>query len=335
MLSRRGSSSLRVRAGTATLAFLLVTPLIMAAPAAAAGSGTSAIGDGARSSLRDFNALAGIGDPPGQQTGDPAPVVGDPEAPQAAPCQTLTGVPVLPGDIPERYRTTPPTGRGTWEYQVCAENAELAADIVAKHPGLANLKQYCDPDLAKPNCGLFVFWRPQIEQKPPAPIEVVGGYFEKFFVLAPHMASSPDPRAAYGIITNFPAWFWNTTPTTFPKVLPDLFFGGVAMAWHLRTRIQSGDGAEICDVGGLQQVGVVFDPNKYAPDQESLQCGYTYHNQGIYTVHACSQWLIVIANAVFVIAFPITVCNNRDVTVKESQVLTGGDVIRGRVPPAR
>jgi hypothetical protein len=327
-----------MRAGTATLAFLLVTPLVTdAAPAAAAGSGSSAIGDGARSNLRDYNALADI-DPPGQQTGDPEPVVEPPGEPRRVDtiCQTLTGVPVLPADIPEQYRTTPPPGQGAWEYQVCADTAKTAADIITDHPSLASLKHYCDPNLLPhPNCELFAYWRPQIETNPPAPIQAVGGYFDRFFVLAPKMASSPDPTADHGLITNFPAWFWNTTPTTFPKVLPDPVFGGIAMAWHLSTTIESGDGDEVCTVGGLRQVGTVYDPNKYPPGQESPDCKHTYSNIGIYTVHSCSTWLIVVANLLFVIVFPITVCNNRNVTVKESQVVTGGDVIRGRVPPAR
>jgi hypothetical protein len=332
MLSRRGLSSLRVRAGTATVALLLVTPLVAgAAPAAAGGSGTSAIGDGASSNLRDYKAQAAdIGDPPGQQTGDPVPVVEPPTQPVDGACQTLTGVPVSPGDIPDQYKTTPPAGKGAWEYQVCAtssEDGETAAEaaqrIVRDHPDLASAKAYCDPR-AGHACAVYVYWRPEIQTTPPPNVKDVKGYFTSFFTLAPKLGTSPD-NDTVGLLVNFPSWFWNTTYTgPFPKVLPDPIFGGVATAWHLET-VWETDGHQFCDNPGTKYT------SNYPPGQASPDCGYTYLNIGVYNVHACSTWLIVVANLFFIIVFPITVCNNFNVRVKESQVLTGGDVIGGRV----
>jgi hypothetical protein len=326
MLSRRGSSSLRVRAGTATVALMLITPLVTGpAPAAAAGSGTSAIGDAARSNLRDYNGLLAPGDIPGQQTGDD-PVVEPPTKPVDGACQTLTGVPVSPADIPEHDRTNPPAGQGAWEYQICASSAEEANRLVERYPDLASAKQYCNPQVAGRNCAVYVYWRPKIATKPPATVDDVKGYFRSFFILAPHMDSSPKGQDSnYGMIVNFPSWFWNTTYNGgIPKVLPDPIFGGVATAWHLETWWET-EGGQFCDNPGTK-----YESN-VPPEQPSPTCGHTYHNIGVYNVHACSQWLIVVANAFFIIVFPITVCNNFDVTVKESQILTGGDVHRAPV----
>jgi hypothetical protein len=124
---------------------------------------------------------------------------------------------------------------------------------------------------------------------------------------------------------------WNITPTEFPKVIGDLgLFGGlVATAWHLNTRFET-DGEKVCDVSGLKHVGKVWEPGKYPPDAES-SCGYTYKNIGTYNIHACTRWLIIAVGPFFAIAFPLTLCNDTAVTVKESQIVTGGDAHRAPV----
>jgi hypothetical protein len=297
--------------------------LTVAVPAAAAPpSGPSPIGNGALVDTSDYiQAAMDDGNP------DTELDVGDV---RDNACQTIPGT-VAPGDIPQRYRDKPPAGDGHWEYQVCAESAAAAATIVQQHPNVASARAFCDIDGSK--CAVFVYWRPDIPPNPPDPDEARLGYFKSFFTLSPDLGSSPHRDSDFGYITNLPTWFWNRIETRFPRALGDLgLFGGIAAtAWHLNTTFET-DGREACDVSGLRKVGTEWDAGQYAPNAKSpSNCGYTYTNIGTYNIHACSTWLIVAIGPFFAIVFPITLCNNWNVPVKESQILTGGDATRARV----
>jgi hypothetical protein len=333
VLNRRGLRSLWARAGAAGVVVVLMGPMLAGAPPAGAApanpdepTAPSGLGDGGLSPVEEFITVA-----KGKDGGDTELSVG--KARDA--CRTLPGV-VAPTDIPTRYQDNPPPGEGGWVYQVCAETGDAVDDVLKVHPDLESATAFCKLDASR--CAVFVFWQPKIKQPLPEPDESRKGYFEGFFTLSPQLGSSPHrdrntARGGFGYIVNFPTWFWNTTPTEFPKVLGDLgLFGGIAAtAWHIETTFDT-DGVQACDVDGLHKVGTEWEDGKYPPGIESpSRCGHIYRNIGTYNIHACTTWLIIAVGPFFAVVFPITLCNNWDVPVKESQVLTGGDPRRAPV----
>jgi hypothetical protein len=328
-----------MRALTSALALLLIAPLFAAvAPATSAfaddppadpGDG-SAIGGGATSPLEEYIQGSIVNKDGTELT---VGKVSD------NACVTLPGE-VSPADIPERYRTNPPAGKGKWEYQLCAGNSNDAHTVARDHSTVASANAYCTidendppPDANHIQCAVFAYWHPEINTPPPAPDESRDSYFESFFQFSPNLGTSPH-NGALGLIANFPTWYWNKVETRYPKAVGDLgLFGGLAAtAWHLNTTLDTDDAAgRICSVSGLTKVGIEWETGKYDPAAESRECGHTYHNMGIYNVHGCSEWLIIAVGPFFVIVFPITVCSDTTMTVKESQILTGGDATRARV----
>ena len=314
MLSRRGQRAAWLRAVVLTSGVSLILPLTVTPPAVAAPDDTapSVIGDGM--GLPDYIEGTVNTDPDTEIT------VGDE---RDGACQTLSGA-VSAADLAP-YRDNPPSGEGAWEYQLCAEDAAAARAAVAVYPNLAAARQHCAEPASR--CGVFVYWRSRIPQLPPAPDESREGYLESFFTLSPQIGSSPHRDSRLGLITNLPTWFWNRTQTRFPRVIPDLglFGGATATAWHLETTWQT-DGRQICD-----DVGTEWDAGN-PPQQESPDCGYVYRNIGEYEVEACSEWLIIaVVPPFFVVVFPITLCSDWTVPVKEAQVVTGGGPRRGPV----
>ncbi len=330
-----------MRTVTSALALLLITPLFAGvAPTALADEDppvdppgdSSPIGDGASSPLKDYIQGTIIDD------GETELTVGNVSE---NACVKLAGT-VTPADIPERYRTNPPAGDGAWEFQVCAADAATARRVADNYPTVPAAKDHCkvdphDPPAADATpCAVFVYWHPAVRQIPPLPDQSRQSYFRSFFQFSPRLGASPGLDANHGAIVNFPTWVWNTVDTTLPKVVTEFGLAGglFATAWHLNTTLDTNDQKpSICRVAGLRWVGTDWEEvkNRVPPQQASPDCGHTYTNIGTYNVHGCSQWLIIAVSPFFVIVFPITVCSNTTVTVKESQILTGGDATRARV----
>jgi hypothetical protein len=239
---------------------------------------------------------------------------------------------LLPGgvsisDIPPDLRgANRPKGKGKWRYEVCGNTKADSQQIAAEHPNVAGAKRFCATGTTE--CGVFAIWIPEEKRAPTAADFSRQSYLSSFFDFAPNLGTSPDYRGGngLGLVTGFPAWFWNTVVTTFPKAVGDLgLFGGlVATAWHLNTEFTT-DGQQVCRVAGLRMVGTVYKKGKYDPASASpSRCGHTYTNQGVYNIHGCSQWLIVAIGPFFAIVFPITVCDDFPATVKDTQVLGTG-----------
>jgi hypothetical protein len=324
VLIRRSRGSRRGRAfvGIGLAAALLA----LGAPAASADppadqqdppASTSPVGDAGDLPIGDY-IQAGVNDPSQDATVDVG-VVSEVDA----VCAALPGA-VAASDIPEDLRANPPKGEGKWVYEVCGDTKADSDRIARAQRTVFNAKRYCATGLTE--CGVFATWVPTVTQPPTARDFHRQSYLSSFFDFAPNLGSSPDFNADRGIVANFPAWFWNTVVTTFPKVIGDLgFFGGlVATAWHLNTEFTT-DGVRACRVAGLRMVGTVWKPGMPDPARESpSRCGHTYTNQGVYNVHGCSEWLIVAVGPFFAIVFPITVCDDFAITVKDTQVLGTG-----------
>jgi hypothetical protein len=339
MLSRRRTSGLPRRAMTSAVALALIVPMLATAGPAGADDppgDTSPIGDGAISPPEEFIPIT---------SGDQGNTTLTPGAARDDACVKLPGL-VAPGDIPAQYRTTPPKGDGSWEYQVCAETGAGARDVARDHPSVASARAYCEVDPDRPPaadavpCAVFVYWHPKERQPLPPPRDQDRkSYFNSFFTLSPELETSPDQIRNQGVVANFPTWMWSTTVTAIPRALGDFgFFGGfVVTAWHLNTEIDtdghdlSKSGHRVCRVAGFHNVGTKYNAGKYPAGQKSPDCGWTYDNIGTYNVHACSTWLIIAVGPFFAIVFPITLCNDWDVPVKESQILTGADATRARL----
>jgi hypothetical protein len=335
VLNRRTARRLRPRTLASTLTALLIASLLAAVtPATSAVAddpppdpGGSAIGGGATSPLEEYIEGSIV------NNGDSELTVGNVSD---NVCVTLPEV-VAPADIPERYRIDPPTGKGKWEYQICSNTAANAQLVASRTGTVARAKSYCATETTTPRprpipCAVFAYWHPEVNTPPPAPSQSRESYFESFFRFSPLVGTSP-PNDNQGLIANFPTWFWNRVETRYPKAVGDLgLFGGLAAtAWHLETTLET-DGGPVCDVSGLRKVGTEWNAGQYPPEAESpSRCGHTYKRMGIYNIHGCSRWLIIAVGPFFAIVFPITVCSNTPMTVKESQILTGGGARRAPV----
>jgi hypothetical protein len=324
MLSRRALGLPRWRAVTVTCALALVLPMIGSPSAGAAP------GDGAPSPIGDGGIV-----PPSDYIDNGIPTDDDTEVDvgqvQDSACATLVGVPVSAADINALDLNRQPEGDGRYEYQLCARDAATAAAAARANPTLAAARAHCA--VAANLCGVFVIWRPDIAQRPPYQQPDRQSYLNSFFELRPDLASSPGFSDDFGLIANFPTWFFNTVVTAIPRAIPDagIFGGAVATAFHLRTTFRT-NGDEICDVTGFQNVGTRWEEGRHRADAESPDCGYTYPNIGQYEVTGATTWLIIVfAPPFFVFVFPITLSRDFTVNVKESQILTGADARRTRV----
>lgn len=323
----------RLRLLPAVLALALIgqvvpglTPSALAAPADEP-TDTTPIGDGGSGGVGDYINV-GLQDPSGNTE-----VTVD--ATNMDPCVGYAGL-VDPRDIPPELHQ--PSGAGHWVYRLCAKDAATARHYASRYPTLGAAKANCTHDKDRPEvnadnlCALVVTWKPDEERRPRLD-EGRGGYFSKFLTLAPDLSTQPIRGPNDGLIVNFPSWFWLNNTTTFPFIVPDfgLFGGGVATAWHLNSHIDA-DGGTRCNVSGLRKVGTDYNDWHGPPEAPSpSRCGYTFPRQGIYNIHSCSQWLIVVAFTFFVVAFPITFCNNDNATVKEAQVVVGGGPVQAPV----
>jgi hypothetical protein len=332
MLTGLSTRGFRWRPLVATLAVVMLAPMVVATPASADEPGTTPGGTGSAGGIDDY--LGGAFQDP---DGNTEATVG---AVTTTPCVSFPDL-VNPADIPAVYRANPPQGEGRWEYQVCAKTKALAQDVVNTEGSLAAVRQYCFHDKDQPElnknheCAFFVSWHPKINAVPDFHNQGRGDYFRDFLTLSPQFSSQPKPGPEFGSIANFPSWFWLDNVTTFPFVVPDfgLFGGGVATAWHLESNMDTNN-EHACRETGLRKVGADWKAGTANPEQPSpKKCGYTYPHQGIYNVHSCSQWLIVVVTALFAFAFPITFCNDDQMTVKESQIVTGGDPRRAPAGP--
>jgi hypothetical protein len=318
-----------------------------AGPAAAAPTdgGSGAITDAAVSPLNEFMSTTLFND-----QNNPPDITVDPIKFDTS-CVTLDGT-VTPEDIATALDGRPqPEGKGKWVYVLCAQTKKLAQDAVTaiQEQGgdlIANAKAYCPTgkdekgnDRAGPNqCVLVAEWDGEQKPAPPAVNDDRDSYLKSFLKFAPDLGSSPVQDADHAAIANLPTWFWNKVETRFPKAVTNFALIGdfaFATAWHLNTTFTTNDNpSEACDVSGLQKVGIEWN-RSYPPGAESQsdpKCGHTYHNIGTYNVHGCTQWLIIaFIPPFFVVAFPITVCDDFTVRVREAQVVTSNEGPRGRV----
>jgi hypothetical protein len=302
----------------AAAAVVITMPLVgFATPVAAdGGSSGSAIGDGALSSPANY-VDATMDTDPGidVQAGEV----------QDDACQTVTGA-VSEADKGD-YKGRPPQGDGAWEYQLCAKDGPSARSDAAANPDVASAKRFC----AAPanDCAVFVYWRPNQQPKSDAQIKGRLGYFDSFFRFAPDLQTSPSRNPQYGLVVNFPAWFWDRTNSA-PKAIVLPIFGGITgVAIHLGTTWRT-DGRQICSTPGT-----VYDPGRYPPTAQSPDCGYIYRDQkraDDNDITGCKTWLIIAYRPLFfLIVFPITLCRTWNVPVLESQIVTGGYPARARV----
>lgn len=326
MARGRSAASVHPRAVVTAVALTLVAGLLTpAAPAAAAPAGpaSSAIVGGAASDLTSYRVTNYLAPVEGNGDGE----VEDIE-PIGEACQPLQGE-VSQADIDAAVGTgPPPTGEGAWRYEVCAENERIAREIASAHPQAADTRRYCGPPYEdKDPCAVVIHW--VLATPPPTPPSSPDGqqaYFESLFDFAPVLQTSPGFDAQHGIIANFPAWFWNTVETRWPKLVP----GG--HAWHLETTFTT-DNHQACRQSGLHKVGTVYRSGEASPAAPSPSgCGYTYRSQGRYQVRGCTQWLFVIVAFLGPIVFAVTFCSSDTVTVKEVQVLSGNAPRRFPVP---
>jgi hypothetical protein len=311
--------------GLAAALVALGAPAASADPVADPPAGdppaTSPAGDAGALPIGDY-IQAGVDDPSQDATID----VGDADQVDAL-CALLPGG-VSISDIPPDLRgANRPKGDGKWRYELCGNTKADSQRIAAANPSVYAAKHVCAAGTEE--CGVFAIWIPKEKRPPTADDFGRQSYLSSFFDFAPNLGTSPDYRGGngLGLVTDFPAWFWNTVVTTFPKAVGDLgLFGGlVATAWHLNTEFST-DGQQVCRVAGLRMVGTVYKKGKYDPASPSpSRCGHTFTNQGVYNIHGCSQWLIVAVGPFFAIVFPITVCDDFTATVKDTQVLGTGN----------
>ena len=308
---RRNGLSWVVAAVLAAVVVESATPATAGPPAAG-----SAIGDGAVSS-----APAYIG---ATTSTDPSVDVKAGRVQEDA-CQVVAGV-VSEVDKSE-YKGTPPEGEGAWEYQLCARDAATAGRYVAANPDVGSAKRFCA--VAANACAVFVYWRPRQAQKPNAGIRGRLGYFDSYFDFTADLETSPSRAEQYGLVVNFPTWFWDRN-SNLPKAIYLPVFGGITgVAIHLRTTWRT-DGRQICS-----KPGTVYNPNRYPPAAQSPDCGYIYRNQKRAQnneIRGCKTWLIIgYRPPFFLVVFPLTLCQTWNVPVLESQVVIGGDPRRARV----
>ena len=246
---------------------------------------------------------------------------------RADACRTVGGD-VTPEDLAQVDRSQI-TGDGRFEYQLCAQTAADAARIAAEQGTVENMKRFCSPTAVPRNaCTVFVYFRPEIEERPPIRIEEREDFFSGFFEFSPELRTSPPRNLPTGLVVNFPIWFWDDFPT-FPKPIHVPFFGGITgVAFHLETTWET-DGRRVCD-----KPGTIYRPDRHRPDQPSPDCGYVYDTIGTYEVHGEKTWLVIAQlGGLFPvpIVFVVTFTQDFTVPVKEAQVLTGGGPRRAPV----
>jgi len=142
------------------------------------------------------------------------------------------------------------------------------------------------------------------------------------------LQTSPSRNPQYGLVANFPTWFWDRTSSA-PKAIVLPIFGGITgIAIHLGTTWRT-DGRQICSTPGT-----VYDAGRYLPTAQSPDCGYIYRDQKRADDNdstGCKTWLIIAYRPLFfLIVFPITLCRTWNVPVLESQIVTDGYPARAR-----
>lgn len=322
MLSRRGSHSRWARGVAAAGGLLLVLSLFAVATPASAAPGDT-----------DGSVIGGTGesrDDYFDHTNDVDPDVDIDAEPEEVDACVKVGGAVTLADLAQ-YDGPAPQGEGVWEYRLCGEDGDAARAIAREHPDVPSLKQYCavrENVLPRAKCTVFIHWKPELPERRAVDPGGRRDFFDGYLRFTTDLRTSPAHDLPNGLIVNFPIWYWDQN-NNFPKPIFLPVFGGITgIAFHLETTWET-DGERICSSSGT-----IYRPGQHAPEQRSPTCHHSYPTMGNHQVRGCKQWLIIAQlGGLFPvpIVFPLTLCRNVTVPVKESQIVTGGDPRRAPV----
>lgn len=277
--------------------------------AAAGRTGSSAAGDG---NLVPDDEYVRSADPDSDVEATVGPVRDD-------ACTKLDGD-VSPADVAtyqEKYGGASPEGEGRWRYQVCAQTDADSRRFAAQYPDPGAAKAHCAT--AANRCAVLVVWEPK-DPEPQPRVSSPGRKLDPFsgwLEFTPRLATSPGDRQ--GLIVNLPTWVWDRNTADVRGICLPLYGGVCGFAVRLSTTWET-QGRRFCSGPGREYRRGRDDP------RSASSCGWTYRNQGRYTITGCKTWLVVVWRLPWYIpiVFPLTLCNTDQVGVQEAQVLAGG-----------
>jgi hypothetical protein len=133
----------------------------------------------------------------------------------------------------------------------------------------------------------------------------------------------PDSKPGSVGLVGLPVWMWVANPDqqTWGPVTKTASAGGVtvtATAKVQRVRWLMGEGGVVV----CTSAGTVYE-DRFGK-LSSPTCGYKYHKQGVFTVHAESLWVVSWSGVGLNGTIPVTLTQSTTLTIGEMQVITIG-----------